>query len=235
MVARLQFIGARHADAHFRATLWSQGPRRRRWWLVLSLSVLTTSTLILGRRCGRKDRVADEATMMACLQLIGAHHADAICRTALWSQGPRRRRWWLVFSLSALVTLTLILGRRCGRKDRVADEATIVARFQHIGAHHADTHLRATLWSQGPRRRRWWLVSSLSALVTPTLILGRRCGRKDRVADEATMMARLQHIGADHADVICRETLWSQGPRRRRGHDGGSSSVYRCSPRRRSF
>jgi hypothetical protein len=53
-----------------------------------------------------------------------------LSRASRWSEGPSRRRDhdWLAFSVSALITSTLILGRRCGRKNRVADEATMLAR-----------------------------------------------------------------------------------------------------------
>jgi hypothetical protein len=51
---------------------------------------------------------------------------------------------------------------------------------------------RATLWSEGPSRRRDHdCGSSAACRRSPTLILGRRCGRKDRVADDATVVARL--------------------------------------------
>ena len=69
---------------------------RPRWWLVFSILALITPTLFLGRRCGREDRVADEATT-----------GDAmVARTA----SPTEPRWWLVFNLSALITLSLFLG-----------------------------------------------------------------------------------------------------------------------------
>jgi hypothetical protein len=76
-----------------------------------------------------------------------------------------------------MVARLQLIGRRCCRKGRVADEATMVARFLFIG------------------------------VITPTFFVGRRCGRKDRVADKATMMARFLFIGGHHADVLFRATL----------------------------
>jgi hypothetical protein len=40
------------------------------------------------------------------------------------------------------------------------------------------------------------------ALIAPTFFIGRRSGQKDRVANEATMVARLQHIGAHHTNAF---------------------------------
>jgi hypothetical protein len=124
-----------------------------------------------------------------------------------------RPRWWLVFSLSALITPTLFLGRSCGHEDRVADEATLVARLQFVGVRHADALFgggdAVVMRTASPTRPRWWLVFSLLALVAPTFFVGRRCGQKDRVADEAKMVAHLQFVGANHADALLRETLWS--------------------------